>query len=112
MTMAAVVTENVDPNLSIASGGTTVAMSPVKGNKPPPRGGSKKLRVSFSPKRGGTQLSPAGARRGRRRRSSSHFGGVAKKEKKGVPSDDSEDDDDDEDSDIEFTLDDAADIDG
>eukprot|EP00579_Thalassiosira_antarctica_P010671 CAMPEP_0201910268 /NCGR_PEP_ID=MMETSP0903-20130614/1702_1 /ASSEMBLY_ACC=CAM_ASM_000552 /TAXON_ID=420261 /ORGANISM="Thalassiosira antarctica, Strain CCMP982" /LENGTH=1016 /DNA_ID=CAMNT_0048444879 /DNA_START=78 /DNA_END=3128 /DNA_ORIENTATION=- len=102
--MAAVITENIDPNLSFASNnGTTTSAT-----KPPRFKKKKNLRVSISPKRP-TYLSPAGgAPRARgRRRSSSHFGNAKKKYVEEEDSEDSEE----EDSDIEFTLDGATDID-
>ena len=113
-TMAAV-TENIDPNLSIASldaGGLSPALKDRRNGGKPPR--SKKLRVSISPKKPTVLLSP-GARRNRRR-SSSHFGGNKKKKKALVDDTDDEEEDSDaeeeeEDSDIEFTLDGAPDID-
>ena len=92
--------ENADPNLS-----AVVADAAGK----PPR--SKKLRVSISPKKP-TVLSP-GSTRARRRRSSSHFGNKGKK----LTVDDTDDEmsvnnnDDEEDSDIEFTLEGATNID-
>ena len=89
--------ENADPNLS-----AVVADAAGK----PPR--SKKLRVSISPKKP-TVLSP-GSTRARRRRSSSHFGNKGKK----LTVDDDTDDEmsvNDDDSDIEFTLEGATNID-
>ncbi|KAL7540662.1 hypothetical protein ACHAXR_010679 [Thalassiosira sp. AJA248-18] len=104
------VTENVDPNLSIASSNGGGGLSPAikrPGAKPPRS--KKQLRVSISPKKP-TALSPGA--RARRRRSSSHFGNKKLLLAEDTDDDDDDDnDDDDDDSDIEFTLDGAADID-
>ena len=101
----ATVAENVDPNLLAAAGG----------GGQPPRGG-KKSKAAAAQLR--ASLSPKARRGGRRRRSGSHFGrGAARPAAaaRDAESDDDDDDDDDAsaaDSDIEFTLDGAADVAG
>ena len=118
--MVTTAVENADPNQSPAA-------APTIGNNKPPRGNNNKKRVSISPKKPTLLLSPSGSHRaangGRRRRSSSHFEQQQqrkknkKSKKKSVvddtDDDESEDDDDcgDEESDIEFTLDGATNID-
>lgn len=100
-------TENADPNLSLASGGQCInpvqatGLSVTVGMKPPLS--KNKKRVSISPKKT-TILSPGGSRaRNGRRRSSSHFGAVHADSKRA-------NNDDEDDSDIEFTLNGAAGI--
>ncbi len=95
-------TENANPNLTLASSGQDINPSKAHGlfggTKPP----LSKKRVSISPKKTSI-LSPGGSRaRNGRRISSSHFGAATSERANG----------EDDDSDIEFTLDRAAGIGG